>query len=470
MPVVISLLSDSDGEETLQEKPKNKRAKKRRLVMSPIGQPEKKRFKKAIPVPTMRSGDVLNQLNGMGFPKNKAEKVLKSLKGKHLSSEELLQRAIDELTKLKRKKMPQFSKQSKLNFRSKMKPVRFAKGTRRQLTRKPKLFSSKIRTENEQWPDKHQPKTQEKLHIHKAKIKQVRQWLTYALDKNNQKTCVLLLCGPTGCGKTNLLKVLAAESKLRMSVWGEKTNIASSRVFETVKNFDLLEYESKMSQFEDFVLRSTSYPSIFQSQRKLTLIEQIPYIGKADIHEKFLNVVRTMVTGKKKFPIIFTITTEQESDGSSDVQKIFGDFLDIPNTFTTIKMNAFAPTLVKKALTGIAKAEKVSHLVNIPSIVQECSGDLRNAIFTLQFQALSPEPLPQAPPPRKKTSSRMQIPKSKIGGRDANFGIFHALGKVLYAKRTDSVEDILAYSSIEDRIFTNLLVDNSYDFLMEDLG
>lgn len=320
-----------------------------------------------------------------------------------------------------------------------------------------------------QWVDKHSPQTKEQLHVHQSKVKEIEQWLSMACDKTRKNfPRILLLCGPSGCGKTTVVNILSKEKNLTLTAFGDEVDMSSSRLFRSQKVNHLLDYQSKMGKFESFVCRTSRYTSLVggKKENQLTLVEHIPYIGKPEYHKKFIDIMNRIIQ-KRKDPIIFTITSEKESDGSREIRRIFVDLLDLPCAFAIIKMNPVATTLMKKALNVILKSENCSHLVSqIPGIIKESCGDLRNAIFSLQFQAIGNSL--NKPKKKKKRKKNSKKDKSLIGGRDANFSLFHALGKVLYAKRTETVEEILNHTTIDYGMFANLLVDNSFDFLNED--
>lgn len=87
-------------------------------------------------------------------------------------------------------------------------------------------------------------------------------------------------------------------------------------------------------------------------------------------------------------------------------------------------------TRMKKCIETVAKAEGLGRLA--PDFMEELhlssGGDLRHAIFALQFQYAA-------------KNSRLETSSSTATRRDTKLSSFHALGKLLYAKRIPKHED-----------------------------
>ena len=93
---------------------------------------------------------------------------------------------------------------------------------------------------------------------------------------------------------------------------------------------------------------------------------------------------------------------------------------------------------MKKCIESIAKAEGLGRLpsVYIEELHNSSGGDLRHAIFALQFQYAT-------------NNTRIQSSSNTTTKRDVKFSSFHALGKLLYAKRIPKCEDFPPSPSVK---------------------
>ncbi|XP_048360467.1 cell cycle checkpoint protein RAD17 isoform X2 [Sphaerodactylus townsendi] len=132
---------------------------------------------------------------------------------------------------------------------------------------------------------------------------------------------------------------------------------------------------------------------------------------------------------------------------------------------TNISFNPVAPTIMLKVLNRITtiEASKNGEKFDVPDkssmelICKGCSGDIRNAIHSLQFSSLKESSLENNLWSQRKGSSTLKcdlLSKVKkkcanslkgqeiqaVGGKDASIFLFHALGKILYCKREQIME------------------------------
>lgn len=115
-------------------------------------------------------------------------------------------------------------------------------------------------------------------------------------------------------------------------------------------------------------------------------------------------------------------------------------FLRPTNVFTRLSFNPIAPTLLKKALTGLidqhfSRAKSQSHLIAptkemIDTIVESANGDIRSAIMALQFSCI-----PGKTSKGKKRGSGSTVLMEAITRRESSLALFHLIGRVLYNKR-----------------------------------
>lgn len=188
--------------------------------------------------------------------------------------------------------------------------------------------------------------------------------------------------------------------------------------------------------------------------------------------EDFLTVVRGILQ-QCRFLVVFIVTTHHEK--SSDLDYMFdANILGHPR-IKEIKCNPVSNTLMKKALTRIARAEGVNCSASlIQDLVDGSKGDLRGAIHALQFQALGEERMPVMPKGRtRKRKGRGKKAKptepkhsdSLVGVRDAKYSVFHSLGKILHAKEGVGPEAVVDRGQFDPVLFTEFLHHNFHSYL-----
>ena len=273
------------------------------------------------------------------------------------------------------------------------------------------------------------------------KVNEIKWWLQTNFAKPNPG--ILLLTGPPGCGKTATLKVLAKELSYSIQEW---TNPTESTSYSS-DTFNDIPYVSQTNSFRNFMLRASKYKLLGGGKFKMILIEDLPpfaFRNTSDFHD----IIKSM---HRLFPLVFILS---EISGKEDLKKsIFPpEFLEDLKIYE-INFNAAAPTILTKTLLQIAQLEK-SAIVDknvLSSIAASSNGDIRAAINSLQmasitgrngisstvFQSNSSLSSSKSSAKKKQKSERSL---AVIGGKDFNIDLFHAIGKVLYAKRSEEKE------------------------------
>ena len=128
-------------------------------------------------------------------------------------------------------------------------------------------------------------RAQSECAVHARKVQDVRTWLAAALEGIGGEQRVLLMTGPTGCGKTAVLRMLARELRAEVAEWINPVQLQQH-------TFDPLFSESIMRTFkarasraasapviapQDFLLRAERYPTLAFAaaapSRKLIVVE-----------------------------------------------------------------------------------------------------------------------------------------------------------------------------------------------------
>ena len=307
----------------------------------------------------------------------------------------------------------------------------------------------------ELWIKNHRPASVEDLAVNTRKVEEVDSWLTEARTSGG----CLVLSGPSGSGKTATLLALAERLGLSVQEWVnpvEQVNYQSEALYEEEgwRYQDTVEFVSKTKQFRQW-LRGAKYSSF--SGGKVILIEDLPSQKSEDLHgalEDFLN-------GKSKVPIVFIISESATAEKSGSLRQIFPPDLVEKLKMRVISFNPVTNTNMVKTLTKLAviQSQRGSRKFQVPdkatleNLAESVGGDLRAGINALQFSCLndtrdlkeafegvSKIAASKAGKAAKKVDKISETKLSRIGGKDQGLVMFHALGKILYAKRTDQME------------------------------
>ncbi|KAK5670368.1 RFC checkpoint protein Rad17 [Batrachochytrium dendrobatidis] len=409
--------------------------------------------------------------------------------------------------------------------------------------------------ESQLWVDKYKPNSEAEVAIHKKKLKDVRDWLIRAFSGHNgngrTNGKLLVLSGPSGVGKTAALNVLACELDFEIVEWENPVNI---NTFQSIwDRHDSLgadgkverftsDYVPVLQRFQDFLTSSCKTPALHftttsvnsksksltqsnlhtqsynspniasTSKRKIVLIEDWPQLGSMSSRTSVHTALRMYLASKNSaYPLVLIISDTSDVHQSGNTMFKGMGFTDAPITlrtlispdissqasYTHIKFNLVAPTILAKALTRIADIEfrSMSKRIHRPSkmmiewISKSSSGDIRHAIHRLQFLALiDPKSIPlslqeepqkynkrgrngrslvsaddtsdravcstlggdgfldaglsKSPHDRSNArgkSSTVRASLDQVDCRDESVSIFQAVGRIRYNKRLDSV-------------------------------
>lgn len=252
------------------------------------------------------------------------------------------------------------------------------------------ICTEPINFKSSNWIENFAPQNRSELALHNKKIKELDDWFNSI--KSNAKNCpspILLITGPSGSGKTASLKILSKEFNYSISEWITPIDIENTK---GSINDKILYNESQADKFLEFLMHSSRYPSLFETQHKrLVLVEDFPNVFLKD-NESFVNILEHYkIYGKS--PLIF-IVTDSKSRTLNINNSVFTNGLRERFEILTINFNSVADTFVQKGLkriTGIMKQTGFQNYYKEPSsdvidsIVLSSQGDLRNAVINLHF-------------------------------------------------------------------------------------
>ena len=240
----------------------------------------------------------------------------------------------------------------------------------------------------------------------------------------------------------------------------EQVTFTSKGLFDEDAKFsqnDVIGYTSKSKQFRDW-LRGARYSAVTETgaaASKLILMEDLPNHKAEEFHEILQNFTRQ----RCPIPIVIIISESASAKKTGSIRQIFPPESMERLGIQSIVFNPVTSANMVKALTRIAVVEaqgerrfSVPDKIALESLAESAGGDIRAAINALQFSCLndnvdlreafhSTNKVSKAKPVRGKSKSiKASSEFSKIGGKDQSLVMFHALGKVLYAKREEELE------------------------------
>jgi cell cycle checkpoint protein len=279
-----------------------------------------------------------------------------------------------------------------------------------------------VSSEGPPWFIKYAPRSTEEVAIHAKKVNEVRQALTAMTTRGLSRPRLLIISGPTGSSKTEIVKAIANELSL--------TNILEWN------NHDRIEDGTNLPEsFGDFLAGAEFYRSQ-NGAVPLIIIEDLPNVGHYDTKQQFNMSLLQWVcqpTNKLLPPTVLIVTEyDMPNDGheyndSVVVERIISRRVLSHRLVTRIKVPAVNMTLITKTIRGIVQQEaqlfsKIpKHEVDMSIKSVGSFGDIRAAITAMEFWA----------------RWRSKNPKILPIGKDTHLNLFHAIGRIIYGSHKD---------------------------------
>ncbi|KAJ2158813.1 hypothetical protein GGF46_003504 [Coemansia sp. RSA 552] len=341
------------------------------------------------------------------------------------------------------------------------------------------------------WWQRYEPQDASSLAVHAAKIAQVRGWLEMAAgaSEGGRFFRILVVEGPAGVGKSTCVRVLAQELDLDVIEWINPLSGQQSLAGQDD------EPESVVRQFEEFLRQAQRYAGLDLSaggnaggqQRgrngSLILVDDLPNIAHRGTRDSFRSALQRFAAlpAAASFPMVIVVTESytsqlvaqdggderrgrwrmRESDTGNSEMSVWSATDVIPSAIydssfcQSIRFNLVAPTIVTKGLRrilqiragleGVKGVKPTAECTQaLKQLADECQGDLRLAVTMLQVsqagvvQQDNPDPRSGDKRRRKGPSKVLELPgavRERGEARRSALALFHALGKVLYAKR-----------------------------------
>ncbi|XP_068646811.1 cell cycle checkpoint protein RAD17 isoform X2 [Aristolochia californica] len=324
------------------------------------------------------------------------------------------------------------------------------------------IHGSRWRDSQELWVDKHKPRSIEELAVQKKKVEEVKMWLDQmvVMSKERFLNNVLIISGQAGTGKSTTVHVIASTVGADVFEW--KTPTPTLWQEHKHNSSSGIPYTSKLEEFENFVERVRKYPLLSAvstgNSRKpaILLIDDLPITNGGVAYGRLKKCLQLLVHSSQ-VPTIILLTDYGKTD-TSDTNSRLVELQSVLEGAGASKV-AFNPLTVnsiKKTLSRLCREEKCTVTADfIDHIAKTSGGDIRNAITTLQFFCLRPDPTQSFPLSAaylnhvggksddiEVLSSPLMFGKEDFNkilslpaGKDETLTLFHALGKFLHNKR-----------------------------------
>lgn len=301
----------------------------------------------------------------------------------------------------------------------------------------------------------------QKLTIHKKKLEEVEDWLLKFKERSELGRNVLIVSGPTGSGKTTVVKSLMAKHSIEC-IDGYDF-VAKSQHPSKEEGFE--GDEEGAGQIEDRkrlinAAFQSSFPSLklvefchnegdglgqvggghdarsrLNSRHKLILLDDVPSLDASFcLKELYQMMMMTMDAGKQQSPNLIVIVTDPCCHQSWSDDSLLRKIATLSGV-SHIQFNPVAPTLIKKLL----KDRGISQSQTLKLDAGDAHAALIDAFFSLEHS-----------------------------GRDESFTIFHTVGKILYPRTTGKNPiDPSALTAINRPLIHSFLHENYPKFISD---
>ncbi|KAK0127562.1 Cell cycle checkpoint protein rad17 [Cadophora gregata f. sp. sojae] len=346
--------------------------------------------------------------------------------------------------------------------------------------------SAVIKQENEMrpWAERFAPLNLDELAVHKKKVSDVREWLENVMG-GRMRQRLLILKGAAGTAKTTTIQLLAKAMDCDVLEWRNPVGSVASSDGSLSMSAQFEEFMGRGGKFGQLDIFSTDgqvlpKPEVKKLDRRknLILIEEFPntFTRSSSALQSFRSTIISYLasntpplsmmsgnTSKESItPVVMIIsetllTTTSASADSFTAHRLLGpEILQHPGV-AVIEFNTIAPTILAKALELVVQKESRKsgrRKTPGPLVLKKIGeiGDIRSAIGSLEFLCLRGDVdgdwgAKVAFGKIKKSSKDTALTTMEreslelVTRREASLGIFHAVGKVVYNKRDETVQN-----------------------------
>jgi cell cycle checkpoint protein len=308
------------------------------------------------------------------------------------------------------------------------------------------------------WVEKFFPTSSSDLCVAPKKVKEIREWLAAAVTTTRHTAKKLLvLVGSPGIGKSTAVRVLCDEKDLSILQWNESfvpRTRGSAPSGDSGSSSFSVEQSSAMDSFREFLQQSAvgfrSLDFIFnhhhakdnnnaakhrtkQSQTDpIILLEELPNLYSPDAEAKFRTIMEEHLLRTHVPTVLIFSDVSEGRHRPQDLERLIDPkLLYNPDMTTILQIHPVTKPKMKRVLEQVARKQGGDITKTLlEELHLQSGGDLRHAIMNLQLLSTGLE---------KKTMPKAASAASNE--RDVKLSTFHSLGKLLYAKRTQTVEE-----------------------------
>ncbi|KAK9868401.1 hypothetical protein WJX84_010961 [Apatococcus fuscideae] len=326
-----------------------------------------------------------------------------------------------------------------------------------------RISSSTPAGDEETWVDKHAPKQEQHLIVHKKKAAEVHAWMEAAKAGHGPLSAVVT--GPCGCGKASTIRAVATSLGLSVLDWRPSAPMlwteSSYQALESrIKGQSSSRASSSQAQLENSQQLSRKHQAQ-QSAPRLILVNDLPHAHDASQRAVLLDTIGEMVrTTRGPLAVLLRDSSGSSSRQSGGGQATFGFQKELTEALTAVRaqhisFNPFTEAVLARRLVAVAEAEGVPlSKSQAESLAVRSGGDLSSAINTLQLSARGQPQSCHAPVAASKGAKKGKASSKRAKGKaqaqvqtpgfdawldqtgsDPTLTMMHALGKFLYNKR-----------------------------------
>jgi len=266
------------------------------------------------------------------------------------------------------------------------------------------------------------PKCAMDLCVAPKKVREIGEWL----DQPDRPS-LLILVGSPGIGKSTLAQVVIKERNQKVVSWNEPFCFWMQDVRGATTTVSPMEsfcrfMESIRSPQTSLHLDDTSSRGMREADtvNSVVLLDSLPYAHTDDSKARLRQVLSTHAMASST-PTILILSDVVEGKASQSLPDLVDPHLISRGLVRTLHINPPTRDRFDKAIKRIARLANVaSNNGDMSNLYDMSGGDIRSALLTLQL-------------------CRAESGSCKIDMKnDIKLSLFHALGKLLYAKRLET--------------------------------